>query len=75
MPLVKNHFLMGWMYTVLSTQAVSIIIGISEIIVSIGLIASLKWHKIGKYAGLGSVFIFLTTLSFLLTTPGVWRDR
>jgi uncharacterized membrane protein YkgB len=72
-PLVANHFLMSWLYNVLSIQAVSNLIGVVEIIVGIGMLAALKWEKVGNYAGYGAVVIFATTLSFLLTTPNTWR--
>lgn len=72
--LVENHFSMSWMYKVMSLQMVSNVIGSSEIIIGIGLFASLFYNKIGLYAGLGSAVIFATTLSFLITTPGVFKS-
>jgi uncharacterized membrane protein YkgB len=72
--LVENHFAMSWMYKVMSLQMVSNIIGFFEIIIGIGLFASLFYNKIGFYAGLGSAVIFATTLSFLFTTPGVFKS-
>lgn len=72
-PLVSNHFAMSWMYGFLSVQTVSIIIGVVEIIVGLGLLASFFNREIGKYAGIFSSVIFLATLSFLLTTPNTWK--
>jgi len=72
-PLVENHFLMRWMYSAFPDQIVSNIIGILEIFVAIGLLLSYKSKTIGKYAGMGATLIFLVTLSFLFTTPDVWR--
>lgn len=54
-------------------QGVSNLIGISEIIIAIGLIVSFWNVKIGKIAGIASTIIFITTLSFLATTPGIWK--
>ena len=71
--LVENHFAMSWMYKVMSLQMVSNIIGFFEVIVGVGLFASLFYKKIGFYAGLGSAVIFATTLSFLITTPDVFK--
>ena len=70
-PLVENHFLMSWLYKLLSVQVVSNIIGLFEIIVGIGLIWSLFKPQVGKIFGWAAVIIFCTTLSFLLTTPGI----
>jgi uncharacterized membrane protein YkgB len=72
-PLVENHMAMAWLYQVLSVQGVSNLIGIAEIITGVGLLLSAKSSIIGRYSGLASAVIFTTTLSFLLTTPGVWR--
>lgn len=71
--LVENHFAMSWLYSILSVQAVSNVIGIVEIIVALGLLLSLKYNWLGKYAGIGAALIFITTLSFLFTTPGTWK--
>lgn len=71
--LVKNHPLMGWMYDVMSLQMVSNLIGSAEIIVGIGFLVALFNPRVGFYAGLAGVAIFVTTLSFLFTTPGLFK--
>lgn len=71
-PLVENHPLMGWLYSIMSDQLVSNLVGTAEIIVGIGLLASFKSPKIGVISGLAASVIFIVTLSFLLTTPGLW---
>jgi uncharacterized membrane protein YkgB len=68
-PLVENHFAMSWMYKVMSVQIVSNVIGYFEIATAICLFFSLFWNKVGIVGGLAGVIIFLTTLSFLFTTP------
>jgi uncharacterized membrane protein YkgB len=73
MPLVQHSFLMGWMYKIGSTQGVSNFIGLFEIVTGVLLVASFWNKKAGLIAGYLTVIIFLTTLSFLLTTPGVWK--
>ena len=40
-PLVESHPLMNWMFSILSVQGVSNLIGITEIIVAIGMVLSL----------------------------------
>ena len=72
-PLVENHFAMSWLYSVLSLQMVSNLIGVAEILVAVGLLFALRFQKVGKYAGIASMVIFITTLSFLFTTPKMWR--
>ncbi|MFH6965701.1 DUF417 family protein [Flavobacterium sp. FlaQc-28] len=72
--LVENHFAMSWMYKVMSVQQVSNFIGIFEVLTGLGLLASLFLKRIGLYAGCASAIIFITTLSFLITTPGVFKS-
>ncbi|WP_288879784.1 DUF417 family protein [Pedobacter panaciterrae] len=70
---VSNSFLMSWLYRLTSDQGVSNIIGIYEIITGILLIISFWNSRIGLVAGYLSAVIFLCTLSFLITTPGIWK--
>lgn len=72
-PLVENHFLTFFVYKVLSVQAVSNAIGAIEIIIALLLIFSVKFAYLKKFAGIGMVVTFVVTLSYLFTTPGVWR--
>ncbi|MBA2524934.1 MAG: DUF417 family protein [Pyrinomonadaceae bacterium] len=73
-PLVSNHFGMRWLYRILSEQGVSNLIGATEIIGAFALLLSLKFNQLGRYSGIGSAVIFATTLSFLVTTPGIWKS-
>lgn len=70
---VENSFLISWLYKIFSIGVVSMLIGVAEIITGILLIASLWNAPAGKIGGLLTIVIFVTTLSFLLTTPGTWK--
>ncbi|MDR2238151.1 MAG: YkgB family protein [Chryseobacterium sp.] len=72
-PLVENHFLTFFIYKVMSIQAVSNTIGVIEIIIALLLIFSVKFAFLRKYAGIGMTVTFLVTLSYLFTTPGIWK--
>ncbi|ABV86578.1 DUF417 family protein [Shewanella pealeana] len=72
-PLVESHPLMNWMFSILSVQGVSNLIGVTEIIVAIGMVVGIWKPKIGYWSGLAAIVIFITTLSFLFTLPGVWK--
>lgn len=72
-PLVENHPMMRWIYILFSTLTVSKIIGVTEIIIAIGLFVSLFKPKVGLIFGTLSVLTFLTTISFLFTTPDTWK--
>ena len=69
-PLVANSPLMGWVYRVMSVSGFSSLLGVVEI--AIGLLIALRpvW-PMGSAMGSGlAAGMFLTTLSFLVTTPG-----
>ncbi|ARD38744.1 DUF417 family protein [Edwardsiella ictaluri] len=72
-PLVEHHFLMGWLYGVFSVQTVSNLIGLSEIVVGVALLIGITRPHIGFCAGIAASVIFLVTLSFMFTTPGVFK--
>jgi uncharacterized membrane protein YkgB len=69
-PLVANSPLMGWVYKLMSVGGFSAFLGVVEI--AIGLLIALRpFWPIGSALGSGlAVPTFLTTLSFLVTTPG-----
>ena len=71
--LVENHFLTFYVYDIMSVQAVSNAIGAIEIIIALLLIFSAKFAYLRRYAAIGMIVTFLTTLSYLFTTPGIWK--
>ncbi|MBX2977308.1 DUF417 family protein [Chryseobacterium sp. M5] len=71
--LVENHPLMGWSYEIWSIRTVSNIIGIIEIITGLMLLIGIKIKNSLKWAGLLMILTFGFTISFLFTTPGVWK--
>ena len=72
-PLISNSPLTSWL-NVLGTQGASIAIGIPELAFGLLLAAGFRWPgSLAAIIGaLGSCVTFLTTLSFMVTTPGVW---
>jgi reactive chlorine resistance protein C len=69
-PLVAHSPFMSWMYSFLSVQTFSDALGVVEVTIAIS-IGLRPWSA--KASALGSaaaVIMFLTTLSFLLSTPG-----
>ena len=70
---VANSPLMSWVYGFMSHRGFSAVLGVVELTVAI-LIAARPFSP--RASALGSalaVGMFLTTLSFLVTTPGVWE--
>ena len=73
-PYVEHSFLMGWMYQIGSVQQVSNFVRFFELITAILLIASFFNRRMGLIGGYLGVLIFLTTLTFIFTTPGIWKE-
>lgn len=72
--LVANSPLMSWGYSLFNVRTFSAVLGVAEFVIGL-LIAARPISS--RAAALGSalaVGMFLTTLSFLLTTPGVWES-
>jgi len=71
--LVANSPLMSWMLGIMSVQGVSMLIGTVEIVLGL-LIATRPFAPlISAIGSLGAAITFLITLTFVLTTPGVWQ--
>ncbi len=69
-PMVAHSPVMGWMYQFLSVQTFSNLLGIVEIAIA-GLIALRPLSpKLSSIGSASAVLMFLTTLSFLFSTPG-----
>src|SRR5262245_9217867 len=74
-PFVENSPLFAWTYPVFGAQGLSTILGATEILVGL-LIAARPWlPRLSAIGSLLAVGMFLSTLSFLVTTPGAWADE
>lgn len=72
-PMVMNSPIWAWAYQSMGLQGLSNVIGVIE--VSIGLLIATRalWPKASAIGSIGAIITFLITLSFMLTTPGVWE--
>lgn len=69
-PLVANSPFMSWLYQIFSTQALSNLLGVALLAIAV-MIALRPVSAIVAAVGSGaSAVMFLTTLSFLFSTPG-----
>jgi uncharacterized membrane protein YkgB len=72
-PFVANSPLMSWVYGSLSVRGFSAMLGVLEVAIAL-LIAARSFSPRASVLGSAlAVGMFLTTLSFLVTTPGVWE--
>lgn len=68
-PWIAHSPFLSWLYILTSVQGASILIGAAELIIA-ALIAVRHWSPRLTVAGsAGALLMFVTTLSFLITTP------
>lgn len=70
-PLMEHSPFLSWTYRVMSVQRASELVGCIELVLAV-LISVRRWSARLSAIGSGaSIFMFLITLSFLLSTPGL----
>ena len=72
-PFVANSPLMSWVYRFMSVRNFSAILGVVEVIIALLIAARPFSPRVSAFGSALAVGMFLTTLSFLVTTPGVWE--
>jgi uncharacterized membrane protein YkgB len=74
---VFNHAshspLLAWAYHILDVRNFSRGLGVVEIAIALLIAAGPVWPKLSIVGSLGGIGMFLITLSFVITTPGVWQ--
>jgi uncharacterized membrane protein YkgB len=71
-PLVSASPFMGWLYDIFSMYTFSALLGVFELAAA-GLIAVKPWWpRASLFGSLLGVMLFLATISFMCTTPGVF---
>jgi uncharacterized membrane protein YkgB len=72
-PLVANSPLMSWLYDVFSVTTFSALLGVVEVAAAL-LLAVRPWlPRISAAGSVIAIGLFVATLSFLVTTPGVFE--
>jgi len=70
---VANSPLMRWVYGVMSVRGFSAVLGVVEVAIAVLIAARPVAPRVSALGSALAVGMFLTTLSFLVTTPGVWE--
>ena len=72
-PLVAHSPLMSWVYNVFSVGTFSALLGIFEL--TAALLISLKpaWPRASAVGSVMAIGLFIVTISFLFTTPGIFE--
>ena len=69
--LIEHSPLMSWIYDYLSVRAVAASLGSAEIIAAVLIALRPVWPRVSAVGSAMAVVLFLGTLSFLFTTPGL----
>lgn len=72
-PFVANSPFFSWAYHSMGLQGTSMMVGVIEISIGLLLLTRPVWPKLAAIGAFGSIITYLVTLSFVLTTPGVWE--
>ena len=70
-PLVSNSPFLGWVYNIFSVDTFSSLLGVLEVSIGALITGRLLSPKLSLIGGALSAGLFFTTLSFMLSTPGV----
>jgi uncharacterized membrane protein YkgB len=73
--LIEHNPLMGWVYDVFSVTTVARGLGTMEIVAALLIAVRPLWPRVSAIGSALAVVLFLGTLSFLFTTPGVVSTR
>jgi uncharacterized membrane protein YkgB len=71
-PLVSESPFMSWLYEIFSVYTFSALLGVFEIAAAVLLIVKPWWPKVSVFGSLLAIALFVATISFLFTTPGVF---
>ncbi|HEF4761013.1 TPA: DUF417 family protein [Pseudomonas putida] len=70
-PLVSNSPLLGWVYQIFNVDLFSALLGVLEVSIGVLIAGRLLSPKLSLIGGALSAGLFITTLSFMFSTPGV----
>lgn len=72
-PLVTSSPLLSWAYDIFSARTFANLLGVFEISAGVLIAARPLSAKASAVGSAAAVLLFLVTLSFLFSTPGVWE--
>jgi reactive chlorine resistance protein C len=70
-PLVANSPFMSWLYEIFTVNTFSSLLGVVEITTAVLLAVKPLYPRLSVLGGVMAVGLFLATITFLFTTPGV----
>ena len=73
-PLVSESPLMSWLYDIFSVYTFSVLLGVFEVAAAVLIAVKPWWPKPSILGSTLAILLFLATISFLFTTPGVFEE-
>jgi uncharacterized membrane protein YkgB len=73
-PLVAESPFMSWLYDIFSVYTFSVLLGVFEVAAAILIAVKPWWPKVSILGSALAILLFLATISFLFTTPGVFEE-
>lgn len=73
-PLVANSPLTSWVYDVLSVTTFSMLLGVLEVATALLLAVKPWWPRVSAVGSVIAIGLFVATISFLFTTPGIGEE-
>ena len=70
-PLVANSPLMSWLYGIFSVTTFSTLLGVLEVATAVLLAVKPWWPRVSAVGSVLAIGLFVATISFLFTTPGI----
>ena len=72
-PLVSASPVMAWLYDIFSVYTFSALLGVFELAAAALLAVKPWWPRVSVFGSLLAIALFLATISFMFTTPGVYE--
>jgi uncharacterized membrane protein YkgB len=69
-PLLRHHWVFGWMYRLWDTQGVSNVIGLVELVFALFIVLGAIWPALLSFGLIGIAVTVACTTSFMFTLPG-----
>lgn len=73
-PFVENSPFLSWAYSVSSVRGFARVLGSIEIILGLLIASRPVSPKASAIGSMGAMIMFVITISFIISTPGVWQD-
>ncbi|MEV7817393.1 DUF417 family protein [Streptomyces flaveolus] len=69
--LIQNSPLMSWLYDIVTHESLAAALGTTEIAAAVLVALYPRWPRLSSLGSMMAIMLFLATISFLFTTPGV----